>query len=172
MRTGVTDLKRIALGLTFLAAGAGTGLSIAHGSGATSARDSPLGDLLRSKYRMAKTVDQIPQPVRTALFRLMKYDPRLANPAERFNATDVVDSRFPMRRLISAGGTDSSWFVYYEHGGRGYIRRVVLFTVKAGAVACRCAGHGDSDAREFSDLRDEFRRGLVTCDPCDPSGYF
>ena len=164
-------MKPLSFSLIFIAA-LGAQASTRDCASASSPTESALNELLRSNYRAATTIEEIPQPIRTTLFSLIKYDARLANPTERFNPTDYVDSRFPRRRLIAAGGTASSWFVYYEHGGRAYTRRVVVFTVKAGAAECRCAGRVDTDARGFSDLQDELRRGLVTCNPCDPSGHF
>ncbi len=45
-----------------------------------------------------------------------------------YNATDVVaDESLPSRRLRGAGRTGPLWFVWYEHGGRGYHQHLVLF---------------------------------------------
>src|SRR5262245_2543169 len=46
---------------------------------------------LTEQYALATTVQQIPPAVMADLSARMKHDPRLANPGERFNVTDVVD---------------------------------------------------------------------------------
>jgi len=53
-------------------------------------------------------------------------DKIMANPDENYNATDVVDTRLSSQRLIFAGKSDSLFFVYYEQGGIGYSRKLIL----------------------------------------------
>lgn len=46
--------------------------------------------------------------------------PGIANPGEKWTATDVIiDPQRPRRRLLFAGASPSLWFMYYEHGGIG-----------------------------------------------------
>ena len=54
----------------------------------------------------------------------------VADAGAPYDATDVLsgDGR-PRRRLVFAGRGANMWFVYYEHGGRGYHRHVVVFAV-------------------------------------------
>ena len=137
-----------------------------------SSAGSQLGEILHSQYQLASKVAEIPQAVRVALIGLMKHDPRLADPGERFNATDVVDQRFPMRRLTLAGGTPTSWFVCYEHGGRGYLRQIIIFTIEGHSAACRTSCSVGVDVRTVPDLQSALDRRVVRCDPCDKNGYF
>ena len=44
----------------------------------------------------------------------------IADRGRHFNATDVVDAKYPMRRFIVGGVSDEYVVVCYEQGGRGY----------------------------------------------------
>lgn len=48
-----------------------------------------------------------------------------------FNSTDIVDSRYPNRRLIFAGKSDKLYFIYYECGGIGYHLSLVMFEISS-----------------------------------------
>jgi hypothetical protein len=48
-----------------------------------------------------------------------------------YNATDVVDSRLPNRRLLFAGLDGDTTLVAVEHGGRGWRVEVALFKKSA-----------------------------------------
>ena len=117
---------------------------------------------LTEKYVLATTVEQIPPAVMADLSARMKHDPRLANPGERFNRTDVVDPRYPMRRLVLAGLGARSWFVSYEHGGRGYHRHLVVYAQRDGRPTVAYAGTFGSDAATLEELRQLVRNGQIT----------
>jgi uncharacterized protein YceK len=54
----------------------------------------------------------------------------LANPGQKYQATDfVVDRGLPRRRLVFAGVRGDEWFVHYELGGIGHSYCVLLFKV-------------------------------------------
>ncbi len=133
---------------------------------------SPLDSILRSNYEAVVRMDRIPESVRAGLFHLMKYDPRLADKGERFNSTDLVDSRLPMRRLIFAGGTATAWFVYYEHGGRGYHRHLVIFALDGGLATCRYSCDVQEYVKNVSQLKTAASKGLVSCESCDGAYEF
>src|SRR5262245_40596960 len=108
---------------------------------------------LTEQYTLVGTVQQIPPAVIADLSARMQHDPRLANPGERFNRTDVVDSRYPMRRLVLAGLGARSWFVSYEHGGRGYHRHLVVYAQRDGRPMLAYAGTFVSEAATLEELR-------------------
>lgn len=135
-------------------------------------RNPALAQLTTADYQPVSRVDDIPAGVRAALFGLMKHDPRLANPGERFNSTDVVDRRFPMRRLIVAAGLPTSWFVCYEHGGRGYVRHLVIFGVQGDKVELWFSGSVAANVTSLRDLRKAVRDGHVTDNTRDANGYY
>lgn len=135
-------------------------------------RNPALAELTTADYQPVSRVNDIPAGVRAALFSLMKHDPRLADPGEPFNSTDVVDRRLPMRRLIIAGGLPTSWVVCYEHGGRGYVRRLVIFAVQGAKVELRFSGSVAARVTSLRDLRKAVRDGHVTDNTHDASGYY
>ena len=73
------------------------------------------------QLRLVRVVGAIDRDLLSTLTKKFTGVARLANPRERFEATDVhSDAMLPTRRLILAGiGSDHS-FIAYEHGGRGY----------------------------------------------------
>jgi hypothetical protein len=52
---------------------------------------------------------------------------RIADRGGKFNATDVVDGKSPMRRFIVAGTDESTVLLALEHGGRGYSIEAIEF---------------------------------------------
>ncbi|HYL61009.1 MAG TPA: hypothetical protein VE077_00180 [Candidatus Methylomirabilis sp.] len=56
----------------------------------------------------------------------------MANPGERFEATDVIsDASVPRKRLIFAGVSDRKCFVHYEQGGFAHVYVLALFKVSS-----------------------------------------
>jgi hypothetical protein len=117
---------------------------------------------LTEKYVLATAVEQIPPGVMADLSARMKHDPRLANPGERFNRTDVVDPRSPMRRLVLAGLGARSWFVTYEHGGRGYHRHLVVYAQRGGRPTLAYAATFGSEVATLEELRRLVNNGQMT----------
>jgi hypothetical protein len=117
---------------------------------------------LTETYVLVTTVEQIPSAVMADLSARMKHDPRLANPGERFNRTDVVDPRSPMRRLVLAGLGARSWFVTYEHGGRGYHRHLVVYAQRAGRPTLAYAATFGSEVATLEELRRLVNNGQMT----------
>jgi len=117
---------------------------------------------LTEKYVLATTVEQIPPAVMADLSARMKHDPRLANPREPFNRTDVVDPRYPMRRLVLGGLGARSWFVSYEHGGRGYHRHLVVYAQRDGRPTLAYAATFVSEVATLEELRRLVNNGQVS----------
>ena len=97
----------------------------------------------------------------TALLNLMNHDPRLADPDDPFNATDVVDTAIPMRRLLLAAGTSESWFIYDEQGGRGNQRQLVMLTLSGDSAECRWACNVGKQVETLGALRKAAKKGLT-----------
>ncbi|HYX53325.1 MAG TPA: hypothetical protein VE783_07720 [Candidatus Limnocylindrales bacterium] len=77
------------------------------------------------------TISELPQPVKAALAMAFRQNTlQIADPGKPFNATDVVDERLPMRRLIFAGQAGERFVVHYERGGRGHSYYALVFDVK------------------------------------------
>jgi hypothetical protein len=121
----------------------------------------PLQDFLARQYKVTTNVADLPSDVRTALFERMHFDPRLANPGEHFNSTDVINSKYPMRRLIVAGGSPTSWFICYEHGGYAYHRQLVIFTINAGKPRLEFSGRFFAAVHNYQELKDAVKNRSV-----------
>ena len=74
-----------------------------------------------------ESVDGMPKDVRTALGRQKAGIDGIADAWKKFNATDVIDSRLPMRRFIVGGASSASALVAYEQGGHSYSIHAVAF---------------------------------------------
>ena len=67
---------------------------------------------------LIKITSMLPQSVQAALARTFRQESlQMANDGGKFNATDFVDRRYPMRRLIFAAVTGDKCLVHYEKGG-------------------------------------------------------
>jgi hypothetical protein len=84
-----------------------------------------LGTFKATPFQKVDRLEGLPGSVRQAVHDLLKSS--IANPGEKWNATDVIlDPQRPPRRLIFAGTSQSLWFMYYEHGGRGRHDHILL----------------------------------------------
>jgi hypothetical protein len=72
--------------------------------------------------RLGRTEEQIKREEQTE----NSYHCRMAEPNEKFNATDVLDEDLPSRRFITGGFSKDYAFVFYEHGGYGYYQPLVI----------------------------------------------
>lgn len=84
---------------------------------------------LDGQFEVVSKTGGIPTNVKQA-FSKIAGEPlfAMANPRQRFQASDVVrDRTLPWRRLVFAGVQDDKWFVHYEHGGYAHTYYVVAF---------------------------------------------
>jgi hypothetical protein len=87
--------------------------------------------ILDSSHTEVTNTDVMPASVRQA-FAEITGEPSfaLANPGQKYQATDFVDVReLPRRRLVFAGVRGDDWFVHYEVGGIGHFYCVLLLKV-------------------------------------------
>jgi hypothetical protein len=79
----------------------------------------------------------------------------LANPGQKYQATDVVVERgLPRRRLVFAGVRGDEWFVHYELGGIGHSFCVLLFKVDPQSrLQFVWGGAGFHGAKNLDELR-------------------
>ena len=85
--------------------------------------------LLDGQFKVISKTEDIQATVKQAFSKVTR-EPSfaMANPGQKFQATDfVVDRTLPWRRLIFAGVDGDKWFVHYERGGRGHSYYVVAF---------------------------------------------
>ena len=147
-------------------------VAISHAEASMAASlSSPLQRFLAGEYELTTKVDDLPSSIQTALFKRMKHDPRLGNPDDQFNATDVVNPKHPMRRLIVAGHSPTSWFICYEHGGRGYHRQLVIIATDTGTPKILFSGRFNATVSSYKELREAVQRNLVPDETAEAERY-
>ena len=78
----------------------------------------------------------------------------MADPGERFEATDVImDSTLPRRRLIFAGVVQNRAFIHYEQGGIAHTYVIELFRLESAETAVRMWRGYCGRAESLADLR-------------------
>jgi len=98
---------------------------------------------------------------------------RLADPGENFSATCVIyDNNAPPRRLIFAGIAPQSWFIYYEHGGIAYNRRLIMFKLDNGEPAIKLSAYciGDTIKKLKASVRRQ--RGRYSTVSDEKHGFY
>jgi mono/diheme cytochrome c family protein len=112
--------------------------------------------ILDGEFTIEKTVDHFPDSLKSAFAHLAKEaDFKMANPGEKFEATDALSSgpALPRRRLIFAGISKNRYFIHYEHGGIGYHCDVVVFDVDPGGKVSFLGGGSGEPAKDLAQLR-------------------
>ena len=94
----------------------------------TAAADTGLSVDTRSLVEV-RTLAALPRAVTSALGRQKAGLEGIADIRENFNATDVVDSRLPMRRFVVGGASSTAALVAYEQGGRSHSFHAVAFSL-------------------------------------------
>jgi hypothetical protein len=86
---------------------------------------------LAADFAIIGKVNGLPHPVLVALTETGNPPSRMANPGEKFNATDYIrDPTEPRTRLIFAGVFQDRCFVHYERGGRAHEYLLAFFMLK------------------------------------------
>lgn len=112
--------------------------------------------ILDGPFTVITKTEEMPSPVKQAFAKITgSASFSLANPGQKFEATDViVDRTLPRRRLIFAGTKGSEWFVHYERGGIGLSYCVMLFSVDAkNGLQFIWGGYGLHPAKGLEELR-------------------
>ena len=98
-------------------------------------QDSELSPSLRQhflegNFSVVKKAKALPRPVLQVFTEQGGSRFLLADPGEKFEATDVIDdSSLPQKRLIFAGVLNDKCFVHYEQGGIVHIYVLAFFTL-------------------------------------------
>ena len=91
---------------------------------------------LGADYRIAQKVADLPAGIRKLYTVKGGSRVAIANPGERFEATDVItDPDLPTRRLIFAGVAQDRAFIHYEEGGKPHSYIVELFRLESSELA-------------------------------------
>jgi hypothetical protein len=126
----------------------------------TSAPDPTVRQFLEGDFALIRDVKSLPRPVRQAFTEAGGSRLVLADPGQRFEATDVIrDTSLPRKRLIFAGVSGNKCFVHYEQGGLGHYFLVSFFELTS-VDRMRPIWRGYcGPARDLSDLRLQVDRG-------------
>ncbi len=86
---------------------------------------------LDGDFTIITTVDALPRPVLQALTEDGIVRLLMANPGEKFDATDAIsDSEVrPRMRLIFGGAGNGKFLIHYEQGGRSHMFVLALFNL-------------------------------------------
>jgi hypothetical protein len=109
---------------------------------------------LAADYEILQRVSDLPAGIRRLYTVKGESRIAMANPGERFEATDVItDPTLPMRRLIFAGVSQDRVFVHYEEGGIAYSYVVELFRLEPSQTAIGVWRGYCGPAKNLPDLR-------------------
>ncbi|MCU7495997.1 MAG: hypothetical protein HF314_16945 [Ignavibacteria bacterium] len=114
-----------------------TSLSYAQDStGSSDSLSLPEYQLLGSRFDEIRNIKDVPRSIIKELKAVAHSKEKnfMANVNGTFNSTDIVDNRYPDRRLIFAGTSDKLYFIYYECGGIGYHLSLVMFDITSGKI--------------------------------------
>ncbi len=127
-------------------------------------------EFLNGDFTIVKDVRVLPVPVREALNEQGGSRLVMANPGEKFEATDyIVDSSLPQRRLIFAGVSGDRCFIHYERGGRGHSYIIAFFKVaSAKSMEPLSSGYCDGPSPSLQDLRSKLATGKCFARPSNP----
>ena len=121
-------------------------------SALTLAHEIPQRDVITGNYQPLLNVAQLPMAVR-GFFEAKRYCPGIANPADAFNSTDLIEPGLACRRLMSAGHKGVILFVHYEAGGRGHTEHIVVFRVLDGHILDSWSYLRTQEQTAFEDLQ-------------------
>jgi hypothetical protein len=138
--------------------------------GAPPRADSPKVEMTQSArerfldadFKILKDVEALPQPVLQRFTENGGSRLLMANPGQKFNATDVIyDASIPRMRLIFAGVAGDDCFVYYEQGGIGLSFILAFYTLASKEKAQPLwRGYCEHEpANNLQDLRSLVRSG-------------
>jgi hypothetical protein len=110
---------------------------------------------LDGNFIIIKDVRALPTAVLQTFIEEGGTRPLIANPGEKFEATDYIsDSSVPRKRLIIAGVTDGKCFVHYAQGGRALMQVVEFFGAKSTeSMQPLWRGYCQGPAENIQDLR-------------------
>lgn len=109
---------------------------------------------LAADYEILQTISDLPAGIRSLYTVKGGSHIAMANPGERFEATDVItDPTLPRRRLIFAGVSQDRAFVHYEQGGIAHSYVIELFRLEPSQTAVGVWRGYCGPAKSLTDLR-------------------
>ena len=112
--------------------------------------------ILDGDFSVERNVDSLPYGLKSAFSSLAgEHDFKMANPGDKYQATDVVvEPALPFRRLVFAGISTDKCFIHYEAGGIGHSYHIAVFGVDSeGKAKFLWGGPGPRAAKDLEQLR-------------------
>jgi hypothetical protein len=120
-------------------------------------------DFLNADYKILWKMADLPSGVKKLLVVNGTSRLALADPGEKFEATDFIrDPELPRSRLIFAGVAGDRVFLHYESGGIAHTYSVELFQLKSPDVAVGLWKGYRGPAKDF----EEMKKDVAEDDPC------
>ena len=111
-------------------------------------------EFLNADYKIVRKVADLPTGVRKLYIVNGGSHVAIADPGERFEATDVItDPGLPRRRLILAGVAQERAFVHYEQGGIAHSYIVEFFRLESPDAAVGLWSWYCGPAKTLAELR-------------------
>jgi len=115
---------------------------------------------LSGDFEIIKSVAALPEPIRKLYTEAGGSRFVLADPWQKFEATDVIrDASLPRKRLIFAGVSDKQCFIHYEQGGIGHSFHLALFELSSPSIVTPLWLGSCGPAKNLDDLRSQVRDG-------------
>ena len=120
-----------------------------------------LQQFISGDFELVHQTKEIDSSVLALLRRKIGSDPRLAEPDQPFQLSDVVEpgNNFPYRRLVLAGHQQSLWFIKYIRGGFAPYGVLAIFSRAGETWQVSFTAFGESKARSIADIRREVELG-------------
>jgi hypothetical protein len=118
-------------------------------------------EFLNGDFTITKDVNVLPSSVLETLTEQGGSRLIMANPGEKFEATDnIIDSSLPQRRLIFAGVLSDRCFIHYERGGIAHSHIMTFFRLtSASDMEPLWSGYCDGPAAAVNELRSKLANG-------------
>jgi len=118
--------------------------------------------ILDGQFTLVVSTQAMPEPLKkafTVVTREQEFE--LANPGQKYQATDVIEEgHLTSRRFIFGGANGDKWFIHYEHGGIGHSYAVVVFAkTTQGGWEFLWGGVAFQRAKDLDDLRKKIADG-------------
>jgi hypothetical protein len=126
---------------------------------------------LDGQFKLVSKIEDIPANVKQAFSKISRQPSfAMANPGEKFQATDyVIDRTLPWRRLVFAGVLGDAWFLHYERGGLAHSYYVVAFKADSHGDVRFAWGCGVGNSAK---TLEQLRTMVATCRLADAESYW
>ena len=121
-------------------------------------------EFLNADFTILRKVADLPAGIRM-LYTVKGGRVAMADPGERFEATDVIDRDKPRRRLIFAGVAGDRVFIHYARGGRGHSYLVSLFRLKSPDLAVGLWSGYRGPVKNFEEMKRIVSEDESCCNP-------